>query len=118
MNNAANNTTAAAITDNRPQTAAEIIGTDAAKFARDYGRPPHPGETCEDYIEHIKQTIANGIPEYTTNQVEYIINAVCRFCIETAAHIIENPIEFNILAAEITESAENHPTTWLPEKKN
>ena len=118
MNHAENNTSPAAITTNRPQTAAEIIGTAAAEFASDYGRPPHPGETCEEYIEYIKQTRANGKPEYTANQVEYIINAVCRACIETAASIIENPIEFNILAAEITESAENHPTTWLPEKKN
>lgn len=115
MNNAATTSTAA-ITTNRPQTAAEIIGTAAAEFARDYGRPPHPGETCKEYIEHIKQTTAK--PEYTAIQVEYIISAVCRACIEKAANIIENPIEFNILAAEIIESAENHPTTWLPKKKN
>ena len=131
MNNAANNTTAAAITDNRPQTAAEIITQDTAEaFARDYGRAPYPGETCEEYIAYIKQTrkgnpqpdtpaeraaISNAKEpkEYTAREVEYIICGVLKDCILTAESVISNPQEFVFLSGEIATYADNHPNCWL-----
>ena len=130
MNHAENNTSPAAITTNRPQTAAEIIGTAAAEFASDYGRPPHPGETCEEYIAYIKQTrkgnpqpytpaeraaISNAKEpkEYTAREVEYIICGVLKDCILTAESVISNPQEFVFLSGEIATYADNHPNCWL-----
>ena len=58
MNNAAT-TSPAAITTNRPQTAAEIIGTAAAEFARDYGLDLASYNVTEGDISSVRRALAN-----------------------------------------------------------
>ena len=122
MNHAENNTSPAAITTNRPQTAAEIIGTAAAEIARDYGRPPHPGDikqtrkgNPQPYTPAERAAISNAKDpkEYTAREVEYIICGVLKDCILTAESVISNPQEFVFLSGEIATYADNPPNCWL-----
>ena len=108
------------------KTAAEIIGNCADRFNADFGRAPMPGESCEKYIEYLKQIrppqIARHAEEkpatpnydtYTECQVLFIISNVLRACIAHAAETISDPHDAINVTERFAEYATENAGYWL-----
>jgi len=112
--------------DTDKKTAAEIIGNCADRFNVDFGRAPMPGETCEQYIEYLKQIrppqIVRTAKEkpamphydtYTECQVLFIVANVLRACIAHAADTITDPHDFISVVEKFAEYATENAGYWL-----
>lgn len=113
-------------TETTTRTAAEIIGNSADRFTVDFGRAPMPGETCEQYIEYLKQirppqivrhaAEKPAIPHYDTYtecQVLFIVSNVLRACISHAADTITDPHDFISVVQELSDFATQNAGYWL-----